>query len=161
MNRALVVRLAVITGIAFASFPLHSKAGTGMTLIPSAAAIHWAPAPPSLPKGTQLVVINGDPAKPGPFVLRVKFPPNTVVAPHTHATAENLTVLTGTLYHGMGKTLEKAQGKRLTSGGFVYLPPDMPHSVWTTGTESIVQVTGTGPFALKYVNEADDPSRQP
>jgi quercetin dioxygenase-like cupin family protein len=161
MNRALGISVAVIMGLSSASFALHAQDETGMTLIPSGTAIHWAPAPPSLPKGTQLVVINGDPAKTGPFVLRVKFPPNTVVAPHTHATAENLTVLTGTLYHGMGQTLQKAQGKKMTSGGFVYLPPDMPHSVWTTGAESIVQVTGTGPFALKYVNAADDPSRQP
>jgi quercetin dioxygenase-like cupin family protein len=161
MHKALAVRVAVVMGLSSASFALPAADETGMTLIPSGAAIHWAPAPPSLPKGTQLVVINGDPAKAGPFVLRVKFPPNTIVAPHTHATAENLTVLTGTLYHGMGKTLQKPQGKKLKSGGFIYLPPDMPHSVWTTATESIVQVTGTGPFALNYVNPADDPSRQP
>ena len=44
-------------------------------------------------------------------------------------------------------------------GGFVYLPANMPHSVWTADTEFIVQVTGTGPFGLNYVNPADDPSK--
>jgi len=57
------------------------------------------------------VVLNGDPGKPGPFVLRVKFPPDTSVAPHTHATPENLTVPNGTLYHGIGKTLGKTLDK--------------------------------------------------
>ena len=57
--------------------------------------MEWGPAPPSLPKGAQLALLAGDPAKPGPFALRVRFPPNSVVAPHWHATDENLTVLDG------------------------------------------------------------------
>jgi uncharacterized RmlC-like cupin family protein len=106
-----------------------------------------------------MAVLTGDPAKRGPFVLRIKFPANTLVAAHTHNTAETLTVLRGTLYHAMGGQLEKTQGKRLSMGGFVYLPAGIPHSVWTTTSESIVQVTGTGRFGLNYVNPADDPSR--
>jgi uncharacterized RmlC-like cupin family protein len=89
----------------------------------------------------------------------VKFPPNTLVAPHRHATAENLTVLTGDFYHGMGETVDKAHGDRMAPGGFVYLPAGMPHYVWTAATESVVQVTGTGPFGLIYVNPEDDPSK--
>jgi quercetin dioxygenase-like cupin family protein len=133
--------------------------GQGISIVPSNDAIDWKPGPAILPKGSQLVVLNGDPGKPGPFVLRVKFPPRTIVAPHTHATAENLTVLSGTLYHDMGKTLDKARSVKVEATGFVYLPADMPHSVWTTDAETIVQVTGTGPFGLTYVNPADDPSK--
>lgn len=131
----------------------------GMILLPSDAAVQWAPAPPSLPKGTKLSVLAGDPAQPGPFVLRVLFPANTTVAPHTHATTENLTVLSGSIVHGMGETLDRARGQPLAAGGFVYLPGGMPHSVWTTAEPAEVQVTGTGPFGLNYVNPADDPSR--
>lgn len=130
-----------------------------MALVPSAAAVAWGPAPASLPKGAQLVVLKGDPGQPGPFVLRVKFPPNSTVGPHWHATAENLTVLSGTLFHGIGDTLDKGHGEAMEVGGFVYLPARMNHSVWTTGSEAVVQVTGTGPFGLNYVNPADDPSK--
>jgi hypothetical protein len=130
-----------------------------MSVVRNGAAIHWQPGPPSLPKGSQLAVLSGDPDKPGPFVLRVKFPPNSVVGPHTYATAENLTVLTGTFYQSMGEKLDRAHGERMGPGGFVYLPGNMPHSVWTTATESVVQVTGTGPFGLNYVNPADDPGK--
>lgn len=130
-----------------------------MLLIPGETAVRWQSAPAELPKGTQIAVLNGDPGQPGPFVLRVKFPVNTVVAPHRHATAENLTVLSGDLYHGMGERLDKENGERLVPGGFVYLPAMMPHSVWTRASETIVQVTGTGPFGLLYVNPADDPSK--
>lgn len=130
-----------------------------MIMVPGGAAVAWQAGPPNLPKGSQIAVLAGDPGKSGPFVLRVKFPPNTVVAPHRHATAENLTVLSGDIYHGMGEALDKTRGERLGPGGFVFLPGMMPHSVWTTGAESIVQVTGTGPFGLLYVNPADDPSK--
>ena len=130
-----------------------------MIMVPSDSAVKWAPAPASLPKGTELSVLAGDPGKPGPFVLRVKFPANTIVAPHTHATPENLTVISGVVFHSTGEKLDKSEGKQLTQGGFVYLPADMPHSVWTAGEGSEVQVTGTGPFGLHYVNPSDDPSK--
>ena len=74
-----------------------------MILLPSADAIKWGDPPPTLPKGTKLTVLTGDPSQPGPFVLRVYFPANTVVAPHIHKTAENLTVISGELYHQMGE----------------------------------------------------------
>src|SRR3989442_246712 len=38
-------------------------------------ALKWGPAPPSLPPGSQLAVLAGDPGKPGvPYVMRAKLP---------------------------------------------------------------------------------------
>lgn len=137
-----------------------SAADEKMVLIPSGDAIKWGDPPPTLPKGTKLTVLVGDPGKPGPFVLRVYFPPNSVVGPHTHKTPENLTLISGELYHQMGEKMDKNGGDQLKPGAFVYLPADMPHSVWTKGETTVVQVTGTGPFGLNYLNPADDPSKQ-
>ncbi|RAI57970.1 cupin domain-containing protein [Roseicella frigidaeris] len=150
--------LAIIGATVLATDGLAEEHGQ-MVLLPAGSAVAWQAGPADLPKGTQIAVLAGDPGKPGPFVLRVKFPPNTTVAPHRHATAENLTILTGDVYHGMGETLDRQHGERLAPGGFVFLPGMMPHSVWTTSAEAIVQVTGTGPFGLLYVNPADDPSK--
>lgn len=129
-----------------------------MSLVPSAAAVKWQPGPPSLPKGVQIAALAGDPGQPGPFVLRVKFPPNSFVAPHSHGTDETLTILSGNFFHAMGDKMDKSKGEEVTAGGFVYLPGGMNHYVWNT-TETVVQVTGAGPFALVYVNPADDPSK--
>ncbi len=104
-------------------------------------------------------MLAGDPDKPGPFVLRVKFPPDTVVPLHRHATAENLTVLSGDAYHSMGEMLDKGHGERLEQGGFVFLPGMIPHSVWTAGAGAVVQVTGTGPFGPIYANPEDNPAK--
>jgi quercetin dioxygenase-like cupin family protein len=159
MMRSKVCAAAIVIFIAV-GFPAFAEDADSMVLLPSDAAVKWQPGPPNLPKGTQIAVLIGDPGKPGPFVLRVKFPAHTIVAPHTHATAENLTVISGDLYHQMGEKLDQSRGNIMHTGGFTYLPADMPHSVWTTDDGSVVQVTGTGPFGLNYVNPADDPSKK-
>ena len=119
----------------------------------------FGPAPASLPKGTQVSNLLGDPSQPGPFVLRLIFPAHTDIMPHTHSKPETVTVLSGTIYHEHGPTLVRADGTKLMAGGFVYLPQAMPHSLWTTDEQAVIQVSGTGPFGLQYVNPADDPSR--
>lgn len=130
----------------------------GAVTLPDAASATYQPGPPNLPKGTRISMISGDPSKPGPFVLRVTFPANTVIAPHTHSEVETLTILSGSIYHEHGPTLDKTAGKQLRAGGFVYLPKDMPHSLWTADQPVELQVNGSGPFGLNYVNPSDDPS---
>jgi quercetin dioxygenase-like cupin family protein len=159
MNKHLWLVVAVFAAIAAGGSGAAAQDAGSMIMVPGGAAVSWQNDPPGLPKGAQIAVLAGDPGKPGPFVLRVKFPPGSVVAPHRHATAENLTVLSGDIYHGMGEKLDKAHGDRLQPGGFVFLPGMMPHSVWTAGAESVVQVTGTGPFGLLYVNPEDNPAK--
>jgi quercetin dioxygenase-like cupin family protein len=127
--------------------------------LPDGSAIQWQPGPANLPKGTQIAALAGDPAKPGPFVLRIKFPANTVIAPHTHSKDETLTILSGSIHHQHGRTVDKSKGEPLRAGGFVYLPKAMPHALWTTDEAVVLQVNGSGPFGVDYLNPADDPSR--
>lgn len=129
-----------------------------MIMLPGESAIQWSQSPPSLPHNTRISVLSGDPAKPGPFVLRLTVPADTVIAPHTHNTPESLTVLSGLIWHDMGKTIDKARGQEMSTGGFVFLPADMPHSLWTASAPAVIEVSGTGPFGLNYINPADDPS---
>ena len=46
--------------------------------------LKWQDGPPSLPPGAKIAVLEGDPAKPGPFVFRVKgnWPASALVSPH-------------------------------------------------------------------------------
>ena len=46
--------------------------------------LKWKDGPPSLPPGAKIAVLEGDPAKPGPFVFRVKVPDGYKIPPHTH-----------------------------------------------------------------------------
>ena len=142
-----------------ATLPQAASAATGLVVQGDNAGFKYGPASASLPKGTQVSNLLGDPSQPGPFVLRLIFPPHTDIMPHTHSKPETVTIVSGTIYHEHGATLVRDQGTKLNEGGFVYLPQGMPHSLWTTDQQAVIQVSGTGPFGLQYVNPADDPSR--
>jgi hypothetical protein len=118
-------------------------------------AIEWA-APPMLPAGVQMAVLSGDPGKEGLFTVRMKMPDGYHVPPHWHPTDELVTVIAGTLHLAMGSEFDETAGLALPAGGFAVLPKTMRHFAWSTG-ETIVQVHGSGPFAITYVNPKDDP----
>jgi len=119
-------------------------------------AITWAPGPPSLPPGFELAVVSGDPAQAQPFVIRGRVPAGYRVPLHWHPTTENITVLTGTVALGMGGD---ANMQDVAAGGFIVVPAEM-HHVFVAKTASTIQVHGMGPFAVNYVNPADDPSKK-
>jgi quercetin dioxygenase-like cupin family protein len=148
-----------VAGVISTAAVADSPGNHQMIAIPDAAAVHWRPAPASLPRGIEISVIMGDPDKAGPFALRLRIPPATTIAPHTHATDETVTLLAGGLVHDMGETLVESRGETFGEGGFLYLPARMPHSLWTKDQAAVIQVNGTGPFGLTYVSPADDPSR--
>jgi quercetin dioxygenase-like cupin family protein len=120
------------------------------------AEIKWGPAPPALPPGAQMAVLAGDPGKEAMFVIRAKFPAGYRVAPHWHPTDELVTVISGTLQFGMGDKVDAAALRAYPAGSFVIAPKEMRHYAQTKA-ETVIQVSGMGPFVLNYVNAADDP----
>lgn len=121
--------------------------------------IVWGPAPPSLNPAAKLAVLFGNPGESGPFVIRLHAPAGFKVAPHWHPTAEHVTVLSGTFAVGMGESFDEKGLHDLPPGGFVMLPAEMRHFAMAK-TDIVIQVHGTGPFVLNYVNPADDPRQQ-
>lgn len=116
----------------------------------------WGPAPAVFPAGAQMAVLQGDPSGTGQFTVRLRFPDGYKIAPHTHPTDENVTVISGTFHVGMGKTFEKKGMMTLRSGGFVTAPKNEAHYASASGA-TVVQVHAMGPFAMTYVNPADMP----
>ena len=122
--------------------------------------VQWGPAPPVLPAGAQLSVLEGNPGAKGPVVMRLKFPANYVVPPHWHTMAERITVISGTFYIGSGDAVDRQGSQALASGGFVSLPAKMHHFAWVKAP-TVVQINLEGPFDLFYINSADDPQKKP
>jgi quercetin dioxygenase-like cupin family protein len=116
----------------------------------------WKDGPGSFEKGAQFVVLEGDPSKDGPFVMRVKLPDGFHVRPHTHPKVERVTVIAGTFVLAMGDKLDRASAKPLKAGSYGFWPAGMVHTAWAHG-ETIVQLHGVGPWSINYVNPADDP----
>jgi anti-sigma factor ChrR (cupin superfamily) len=92
------------------------------------------------------VTLEGDPSGPGPYVLRIKVPPNNVTMPHTHMNAENITVISGWIGFGLGTVFDKSDGRELPAGSFFHLPPNTPHFAWTGAEGAVIQAHGNGPF---------------
>jgi quercetin dioxygenase-like cupin family protein len=116
----------------------------------------WVDAPPGLPPGAKMAVLDGDPSKKGSFTVRLQAPAGYKIPPHTHPTAERITVISGTFHLEMGDKFDEAAGREMATGSFAVMPAGMKHFAWNTG-ESIVQIQSEGPFEIKYVNPADDP----
>ena len=121
--------------------------------------VKWADAPPSLPRGAMVAVIEGKPSEPGQFTMRLKFPAGYKVSPHSHPAIEHVTVLSGTISFGMGDKFDAGKLKPMRAGSFIAMPIGTTHFV-EAKEETVVQVHGVGPWAIKYVNPEDDPSKK-
>jgi quercetin dioxygenase-like cupin family protein len=156
------VFLAALVAAAAAQTPQKEKpAGKAPAkhAVVTAGDLKWGPAPPSLPPGAEAAVLDGDPTKPGPFVMRAKFPAGYRVPPHWHPTDENLTIISGSFAVGTGDKLDEASMKTLGAGDFVHMPKQMHHYAMAKEAATI-QIHGTGPFAITYVNPGDDPRKK-
>jgi quercetin dioxygenase-like cupin family protein len=120
--------------------------------------IAWKDGPPSLPKGSQMSVLYGDPTKDGVFVMRLKFPASYKIPPHTHPVDEVVTVVSGEFSIGMGASFDPAKTKTITTGGVIAMAPGTQHYV-QVGNETVVQLSTRGPWSIAYVNPADDPRK--
>lgn len=107
--------------------------------------VTWVDAPPSMPKGTKIAVLEGDPKQPGIFTIRLKVPAGSKLAVHTHPRHERVTVLSGNVVVTM-------EGKEttFTGGAFYVNPPDVPHAV-SFAEESVLQLTCEGPWEVKFI----------
>jgi mannose-6-phosphate isomerase-like protein (cupin superfamily) len=120
--------------------------------------VKFGPAPPFLPAGAQLAVLEGNPmADSGDFTIRLKMPDGYRVAPHTHPHRENVTVISGTLKVGMGDQFDAGKMMSFGAGSFAYLDPSMHHYAAASG-ETVIQIHGMSPVKFNYINPADDPS---
>ena len=125
----------------------------------SAKEVKWGAPPPVLPPDAKFAVIAGDPGAAGLVTVRLDMPAGYTIAPHFHPTDEHVTVLRGTFSIGMGDVVDKAHAVTLSTGGYGVAMANMHHYAFTT-TGATIQVHMQGPFAMTYVNPADDPSRK-
>lgn len=114
---------------------------------------------PGLPQGVKVAVLEGDLGQAGPFTFRMTMPAGTRIPPHTHPTIEHVTVLSGAVSIGHGRTFEATSMQALGAGALVVIPPNTPH--FASATEaSVLQLHGMGPWGITYVNPQDDPRLQ-
>ena len=106
-----------------------------------------------------MAVIQGPIDQATPFIIRVKFPADYKVPAHWHPATEHVTVLSGTFHMGVGDKLDPSKTTALSAGSLSIMPAKTHHFAWTK-EETVVQVHGIGPFAVTYVDPADDPRKK-
>jgi quercetin dioxygenase-like cupin family protein len=95
--------------------------------------------------GMQRAVIEGDPAKPGLYVIRVKFPPGVMSRNHYHREDRYAVVLQGVWYTGTGDEFSPDKTIPLKPGSFMKHPAGAHHFDGAKDEEVIVQIVGYGP----------------
>jgi len=127
----------------------------GLTFTPDQ--LTWEPNPRVPGLGVAKMIGKGTEA--GPYVYRVRFPKGRIVQAHSHPDDRTYTVLEGTWYIGWGEKYEESNLIALPPGSFYTEPAGVAHFVATLDGEAIVQVTGTGPTKVDYVDPAHAPKK--
>jgi quercetin dioxygenase-like cupin family protein len=139
---SILVLLALLIVGPARSIAEQTPARPAGVVIVKSAEVKWTDYPNR--PGVKLAVIEGDLGKPGPFLIRVKFPAGYRLAPHTHPNVEHTTVLSGTMRLGYG-TKDDGPAETFPTGTVLITPANTPH-FFSTATETIVQTHGTGPW---------------
>ena len=132
----------------------------GIRLTPEAIARHTAGgagAGTSGVEGIKTIVLQGDPASAGPYVIRIEVPPNTRIAAHRHRDARSGTVVSGAWYFGYGAQADDAETEALGPGSFYTEPAGEPHFAFTRGETAVVYLSGFGPTDTVYEASGGDP----
>ncbi len=121
--------------------------------------IKWQDAP-SIAPGAKTAVIQGDPKSSGPFVMRLKVPPKTTIGVHTHPATENVTILSGTLYFAAGDKLDPKAVKAFGPGSYFSIEQGKPMFAYTKDKEATVQLHGTGPWGITYLDAKEGAAKK-
>jgi quercetin dioxygenase-like cupin family protein len=104
--------------------------------------------------GIKMAVLHGNPAAPGPYVIRVRFAPGTMSPPHVHPEDRQVVVLKGTWWVGTGPRWDKEATLPMPPGSFAVHTAGKIHYDGAKDEEVVVQISGVGPSGTKLVDEA-------
>src|SRR6187431_1566207 len=98
-------------------------------------------------------ILFGDPAKPGPYVVRLKWLPGNMSRPHVHPNDRFFVVISGTWWVGSGETVNPASTVAMPPGSYVVHYANKPHYDGAKDGETVIQVWGMGPATTTNVEK--------
>ena len=105
---------------AFAATAFAQEAPVARTATDSE--LKWGPCPAFLPKGCEISVLHGDPAKHNADIF-FKVPANSTIPRHWHTSAERMVLVSGELH----VTYDGHKTAVLKPGTYAYGPAKLPH----------------------------------
>ncbi len=96
--------------------------------------------------GTQeTAVLFGDPAKPGPYVIRLRWLPGNMSRPHSHPNDRFFVVISGTWWLGSGEKFDPNSTVPVGPGTHVMHHAGQVHYDGAKDEPAVIQVWGMGP----------------
>ena len=93
----------------------------------------------------ETVVLHGDPSKPGPYVVRLRWFPGQMSRPHFHPHDRHFIVVSGTWWVGTGDKFEPDNTVPVPAGSYVIHYANKVHYDGAKDGETVIQVWGMGP----------------
>jgi hypothetical protein len=116
--------------------------------------IAWAPCPPTLPAGCEMVVLEGDPKQEMLFTVRFRTGSEFEMKPHWHPRNERVTILEGRVGVGFGDEIDQGNVTWFGPGDYYVNANGAHHFVLADGP-AVLQITGIGPWKANFL-ETDD-----
>jgi hypothetical protein len=146
--------MLLVAGVAVSAVAAAQTTDPGVVAL-TPAEMKWTSQGSLAAPGMEQLNLVGDPAKPGPYTLRLKFPKGFKVAPHTHPGSREVTILSGTFATGYGEKVDTANLKILPAGSFYTEPANVPHYI-EIKEDVVLQLSGMGPSQRRFVNPSLD-----
>jgi mannose-6-phosphate isomerase-like protein (cupin superfamily) len=95
---------------------------------------------------SEQAVLFGDPTKPGPYVIQLRWFPGNMSRPHFHTNDRFFVVLSGTWWLGTGTKFDPDSTVPVKPGTFVFHKGGEIHYDGAKDEEALIQVWGIGPL---------------
>jgi hypothetical protein len=105
------------------------------------------------PIGAKMAVLQGDPSKPGLYIVLVKWTPNHMSHPHWHPNDRFITVISGTWWVGTGPKFDPDRTVPMPAGSFVTHFGKQIHYYGAKDSEAVLEIVGDGPATATPAEE--------
>ena len=96
-------------------------------------------------------VLFGDPNKPGPYVVRIKWLPGNFSRPHFHNSDRFFVVISGTWWVSTSDKFDPETTVPVPAGSYVIHKAGQVHYDGAKNEETIIQLSGYGPVVTTQV----------
>jgi pimeloyl-ACP methyl ester carboxylesterase/quercetin dioxygenase-like cupin family protein len=109
-------------------------------------------------EGVKMIILSGDPSRPGPYAIELRVPAHTRIASHSHRDDRSALVVSGEWHFGYGPEATDAATSVLGPGSFYAEPANDAHFAFTGDKATTVFITGVGPSDTQYIDAAEAPA---
>jgi hypothetical protein len=105
------------------------------------------------PVGADMAVLQGDPSKPGLYIVLVRWTPHHMSHPHWHPNDRYITVISGTWWVGTGPKFDPEKTVAMKAGTYVTHFGKQIHYDGAKDTEAVLEIVGEGPATATPAEE--------